>query len=212
MVFPFFLFMYIAMFERDGEGSNRGAALASLPSVVVCALLMGLQAVMTPKTYTPATISAYSYRITQPFVLMRYFGSLFLPLHLNVDTDLQPFPSLGALALLGSLFVALLVVAAWISGRVRTTRPISFGLLWFLIASLPTSLYRLSEVENDHRMYLPFVGLTLAVVWAAYLVLERWATGKNRNTILRTASASAILLLSLYAYGTHLRNQVWRTD
>ncbi|MGA3049802.1 MAG: tetratricopeptide repeat protein [Terracidiphilus sp.] len=212
MVFPFFLFMYIAMFERDGGGGNRGAALAALPSVVVCALLMGLQAVMTPKTYMPATISAYSYRITQPFVLMRYFGSLFLPLHLNVDTDLQPFPSLTPLALLGFLFVALLVAAAWITGQRRTTCPISFGLLWFLIASLPTSLYRLSEVENDHRMFLPFVGLVLAVVWAAYLVVDGWATRKKRGTILRASSAVAILLLSLYAYGAHLRNQVWRTD
>jgi tetratricopeptide (TPR) repeat protein len=212
MVFPPLLFMYIAMFEREGKDRYFKAALASLPSIVVCALLMGLQAAMTPKTYTPAIISAYSYRITQPFVLMRYFGSLFLPAHLNVDTDLQPFPSLTPTALLGFLFVALLVATAWITGRRRMTRPISFGLLWFLIASLPTSLYRLSEVENDHRMYLPFVGLVLAAVWAAYLVVDRLAGGKKRGAVLRMATAAAILLLLLYAYGTHVRNRVWRTD
>ncbi len=212
MVFPLLLFIYIAMFERDGKDRYSKAALATLPSIVVCALLMGLQAAMTPKTYTPATISAYAYRITQPFVLMRYFGSLFLPAHLNVDTDLQPFPSLTPSAFLGFLFVALLVAAAWITGRHRITRPISFGLLWFLIASLPTSLYRLSEVENDHRMYLPFVGLVLAVVWSAYLVVDRWSRGKSRSMILRAAIAAALLLLSLYASGTHLRNRVWRTD
>jgi tetratricopeptide (TPR) repeat protein len=212
MVFPLLLFMYIAMFERERKGRYGKAALSTLPSILVCALLMSLQVAMTPKTYTPATISAWSYRITQPFVLLRYFGSLFLPLHLNVDTDLQPFTSLTPTTLLGFLFVALLVAAAWITGQRRITRPISFGLLWFLIASLPTSLYRLSEVENDHRMYLPFVGLVLAAVWAAYLIVDRWATGKNRGPVLLAASATAILLLSLYAYGTHLRNRVWRTD
>ncbi|MDR3726020.1 MAG: tetratricopeptide repeat protein [Terracidiphilus sp.] len=212
VVFPLLLFLYLAMFERQGKGGYARAALTTLPSVAVCGLLMGLQSAMTPKTFAPSILSAYSYRITQPFVLMRYFGSLFLPVHLNVDTDLQPFGSVGATALSGFLFVAVLLAVAWLTGRLLTLRPISFGLLWFLIASLPTSLYRLSEVENDHRMFLPFVGLVLAVVWAAFLVIEKAAAGKDRIMIVRAAVAIAVLLLSLYAYGAHIRNQVWRTD
>jgi hypothetical protein len=211
-VFPLLLFLYLAMFERQGKGGYARAALATLPSVAVCGLLMGLQSAMTPKTFAPSILSASSYRITQPFVLLRYFGSLFLPVHLNVDTDLQPFDSLGATALSGFLFVALLLAVAWITAGQRTLRPISFGVLWFLIAFLPTSLYRLSEVENDHRMFLPFVGLVLAVAWAAFLILERVGDGKSRTATLRAASVIAILLLSLYAYGAHVRNQVWRTD
>ena len=112
---------------------------------------------------------------------MRYFGSLFLPLHLNVDTDLQPFASLSTSAFLGFLFLALLLTAAWFTAQRRVLRPISFGLLWFLIASLPTSVYRLSEVENDHRMYLPFVGLVLAVVWGGFLAVSKMAGGKYRT-------------------------------
>jgi tetratricopeptide (TPR) repeat protein len=173
---------------------------------------MTLQSAMTPRTYTPSTLSTYSYCITQPFVLLRYFGSLFLPIHLNVDTDLQPFSALTSEALAGFFFVALLLAAAGITMRNRTLRPIAFGLLWFLIASLPTSLYRLSEVENDHRMYLPLVGLVLAVAWAAFLAIERLASGKIRVFILQTASLVAIALLALYGYGAHVRNQVWRTD
>jgi len=212
VVFPLLLFMYIAMFEQEGEARYTKAALQSLPSIVLCAVLMGLQSAMTPKTYLPSVISTYSYCITQPLVLLRYFGSLFLPIHLNADTDLQPFASVTALALLGFLFVALLIVVAWFTARSRTLRPISFGVLWFLIASLPTSLYRLSEVENDHRMFLPFVGLVLAVVWAAVLGVESIAKGKNRIPILRSAVALALVALLLYGYGVHVRNQVWRTD
>lgn len=211
-VFPLLLFLYIVMFERDGAGRYAKAAVASLPSLIVCGLLMVLQAAMTPKTFFPSTISAFSYRITQPFVLMRYFGALFLPIHLNVDTDLKPFATLNAEALAGFLFVALMVVAAWLTARRREQRPISYGLLWFLIASLPTSLYSLSEVENDHRMYMPFVGLVLAVAWAAWLVVEKLAARANRGILLRAAAATAFILLAAYACGAHLRNRVWRTE
>ena len=200
------------MFEQDGKDRYGRASLASLPSFAVCALLMWLQSAMTPKTFTPSAISTYSYCITQPFVLMRYFGSLFAPVHLNADTDLQPFPVLNGPALLGLLFVALLVALAWVTALRRKLRPISFGLLWFLIASLPTSPYRLSEVENDHRMYLPFVGLVLATMWAGWLAVERLAARRHRDIVLRSATIAATLVLALCAWGTHIRNKVWHTE
>ncbi len=211
-VFPLLLFLYIAMFEQNGKSRYGKAALASLPSIALCALLMWLQSAMTPKTFTPSAISTYAYCITQPFVLMRYFGSLFAPVHLNADTDLQPFPALTITALSGFLFVALLAAVAWVTALRRKTRPISFGLLWFFIASLPTSLYRLSEVENDHRMYLPFVGLVLATTWAGWLAVERLAAGRYRALVLRASSIAVMLVLALCAWGTHVRNKVWHTE
>ncbi|MFZ0392295.1 MAG: tetratricopeptide repeat protein [Terracidiphilus sp.] len=212
VVFPLLLFLYIAMFEREGNSRYAKAALASLPSLVVCAVLMAFQGTMTPKSFAPSTISNFSYCITQPFVLMRYFGALFLPIHLNVDTDLQPFASFNGEALLGFVFVALVLAAAWLTARRRALRPISYGLLWFLIASLPTSLYRLSEVENDHRMYMPFAGLVLAVVWAAYLAIEKAAAGANKPVVWRAATAASLVLLAMYAVGAHIRNRAWRTE
>jgi len=211
-VFPLLLFLYLILFEVEGAGRYKRAALATLPSLAACAALLALQAAMTPKTFVPSTISNFSYCITQPFVLMRYFGALFLPIHLNVDTDLQPFASINGEALLGFLFVAALLALAWLTARRRILRPIAYGLLWFLVASLPTSVYRLSEVENDHRMYLPFVGLVLAVVWATYLAVERLGAGKYSRAVWRTATAAALILLTAYAVGAHLRNRVWRTE
>lgn len=212
VVFPLLLFLYLAMFERKNGDKLSNIALATLPSIAVCVVLMELQSAMTPKTFFPSSISTYSYCITQPFVLMRYFGSLFLPLHLNVDTDLQAFPAFNLQAFAGFAFVALILTAAWFTFKRRELRPISYGLLWFVIASLPTSLYRLSEVENDHRMYLPFVGLVLAVTWAAYLSLQRLAAGRNGKHVWRAAYAATVVLLALYAYGTFARNRVWRTE
>jgi tetratricopeptide (TPR) repeat protein len=211
-VFPLLLFLYFAMFEGEGKDRYAKAALASLPSIALCVVLMWLQSAMTPKTFAPSAISTYSYCITQPFVLMRYFGALFVPVHLNVDTDLRPFATLNGIALSGFLFVALLLAAAWFTARRQKTRPVSFGLLWFFITSLPTSLYRLSEVENDHRMYLPFVGLLFATAWSAYLIVEYFAGVRRRAVVRRAALICAILVLALCAWGTHIRNRIWHTE
>jgi protein O-mannosyl-transferase len=209
-VFPLLLFLYLILFESEGQARWLKTALAVLPSVLVCVLLMALQSAMTPKTFTPSTLSTYSYCITQPFVLLRYCSTLLLPLHLNVDTDLQPFSSLISNALWGFFFLAALFATAWIASRRRVLMPIAFGVLWFLISSLPTSLYPLSEVENDHRMFLPFVGLVLAVVWAAALLVEKEAAKKP--SVERAALAVAVLLLLAYGYGVHQRNRVWHSD
>jgi tetratricopeptide (TPR) repeat protein len=211
IVFPVLLFAYLALFEAPEVRPLRFAALRAIPAAAVALALMALEAAMTPKTYAPSTLSTYSYCITQPFVLLRYFGSFFLPIHLNADTDLKAFSGLTANALWGFLFVAVLLASTWLFARHRSTKPIAFGLLWFLIASLPTSIYRLSEVENDHRMFMPFVGLVLAVSWAGYLCLTR-LEARHGTRILQAASLGLLILLGGYAWGTHLRNRVWRTE
>ena len=211
IVFPVLLLSYIAMFEAPAERPLRLAVIRALHAASLGIAIMVLETAMTPKTYTPSTLSTYSYCITQPFVLLRYFGSFFLPIHLNADTDLRAFPGLSADALWGFLFLVLLLASVWLFARHRTTKPVAYGLLWFLIASVPTSVYRLSEVENDHRMFMPFVGLVLAVVWAAYLILTRLAARPGKD-VLRAATVGFVLVLCGYAWGTHLRNRVWRTD
>lgn len=209
-VLPLLLYLYLILFEAEGKGRYLRAALSALPSLVLDVLLLALQSAMTPKSYTPSILSAWSYRITQPYVLQRYFVTLFFPFHLNVDTDLQPVRALTPAALMGFLFLTLLLAAAWRTAQQRVLRPIAFGLLWFVIASLPTSLYRLSEVENDHRMFLPFVGLVCAVVWAGWLLLERAAL--QHKELKAIAPVVVVLLLALYGCGVYERNQVWRSD
>ena len=216
IVFPVLVFAYVAYFEDETPGRWRRAALAALPSLAVGIALMVLQAKMTPKSYAPSSLSAFSYCITQPYVLLRYFASFFLPLHLSVDSDLGAFAGLTSQALLGFLFLTGLALTILITAGHRSLRPISFGLLWFVVASIPTSIYPLSEVENDHRMYMPFVGLVLAATWTIWLLLERAllapsalvSTAAKRNV----ATALAVLALSSYAYGAHVRNTVWRTE
>ena len=70
-------------------------------ALVVTGALLWLQSAMTPRSFAPSILSPWSYRLTQPFVWPRYAAELFLPLHLNVDTDLAPFSGLNLQAVMG---------------------------------------------------------------------------------------------------------------
>jgi len=76
----------------------------------------------------------------------------------------------------GFAFVILFTICAVVAPVFKKTRVLGFGLLWFLIALLPTSLLPLAEVMNDHRTFLPYVGLVIAVA-ATAMVLSRTRGG-----------------------------------
>ncbi|MFZ2957953.1 MAG: hypothetical protein WA705_13780 [Candidatus Ozemobacteraceae bacterium] len=44
---------------------------------------------------------------------------------------------------------------------------------WFFFALIPTSVIPFAEVANDHRMFFPYVGLVLAVVWAVHRLWKK---------------------------------------
>ena len=211
VVFPVLLAAYILLFEeRLSLNGMKSAALKSIPAVLLCLALIGLSSAMTPAAFNPGSTSASAYILTQPYVAFRYFLSFFLPLHLSADTDLTPLPSLFTLEAFGGfVFLAALLFTIVATARHERARPVSFGLFWFLVAMAPTSLFPLAEVENDHRMFFPFVGLTLAVSCAGALLLAP----ARRTTAARGSLAVGLAcLLILCALGTRRRNEVWRTE
>ena len=216
-VFPLLLLLYVFFFEAHGRPPKErwGASLrAAAPSILLTLALLWLESRMTPKSYAPTILSSADYRLTQPFVWLRYTAALFLPLHLNVDTDLQPLHAFNAEVLAGLLFLAALLTAIVYSARRPGLYPIAYGLLWFALTQLPTSLYTLSEVENDHRMFFSFPGLMLAAVWALHLGLKRLTAARTQwqGWLPRATAAAAILALCGYAYGAHRRNLVWHDE
>ena len=83
----------------------------------------------------------------------------------------------------------------------------TFGLAWFAIGLLPTSsVIPLAEPLNEHRVFLPYIGLILSAVWGARLALE----GRVRRSW--TVVVTGLLILVALAIGTHARNRVWRTE
>jgi protein O-mannosyl-transferase len=204
-IFPAILFAYILLFEKPGR--PRDALVACLPSLAVVAAMLWLQTRMMPATFTPGIISAHDYIVTQPWVALHYFLMFFAPVALTADSDQTAFTTIFCPeGIAGALFLAAIVWAIWGAARRPEWRPVSFGLAWFLLALVPTSVYRLSELENDHRMFLPFVGLALAAGGAGILLI------RNRPRVPAALAAAALSILAVCAWGTHERNRVWRDE
>lgn len=66
----------------------------------------------------------------------------------------------------GLVLITCLAHLVWTCSQTLMWRPVAYGIVWFGLALLPSSsLFPLAEVANDHRLFFPYVGLSLAVVW-----------------------------------------------
>lgn len=225
MFAPMFFF-YVLLFEQKiglNEIFNKqkrtslwSSIKTSIPAFLVCLLMYIWVDKMTPKTWDVGNVSRWDYLITQPYVILHYFTTFFFPFGLSADTDWELQHSIfNAKFFIGTFFILFLLFVAYVFSKSEKLRPITFGILWFFLALIPTSsIIPLSEVLNDHRIYFPFVGLTIAVCWTVGLLLLRY---NQRNQITfpafsKVAAASILILLAGYAYGVHERNKVWLTE
>ncbi len=222
VMFAPILFFYIVFFEKNTgiadffKGNYLKKTINSvvrvLPALVACALLYWWVDRFTPKTWQAGGNSPWLYLITQPFVITYYFGSLFLPIHLSADTDWQLLTNIWDIRFFaGTLFIVTMLTIAVYFSKKASTHPISFGILWFFLALVPSSsIIPLGEVMNDHRMFFPFVGLVMAVVWGVALLLLRYKAFYEKYS---TAILSAIVIILIgYGVGTYQRNEVWKTE
>lgn len=164
---------------------------------------------MEAHTFDPGGYSLYHYLITQPLVVGRYVGQFFLPTSLSADTDWQPFQSiLDPSCIAGFLFLIVFAGLGLLASRTPNWRPVSFGIAFFLLALIPTTVVPLAEVTNDHRVFFPYVGLAIALVWTLYLLIQ--------PRLVKIPAAAlfliGVLLCSGFAFGTYQRNIVWYSE
>lgn len=211
------VFVYEFLFGETNSGFIRSVWLALkriVPAIIICGVLFVLTRVMEPETWVPGGKSPLHYFLTQPFVILRYFYTFFVPFGLSADTDWTLVKELtDSRFIIGTIFLISFIAALLFSLRKKRYFPITFGLAWFILALIPTSsIIPLSEVTNDHRMYFPFVGLVLAATWAGWLVLD----GLKERLSPHARSLIAVILMGVIlfgnAYGTIQRNEVWSTD
>ena len=215
LVFPGLLFLYVLYFEeRAGFYTFKpclNAFKTVLPALVACIVMCILLMKMLPASADTGGGKLYPYLITQPYVMLHYFKTFFLPLQLSADTDFVRLTSMeDPHFFMGVVFILSMMAVAFLTSKHAKTRPISFGICWFFIALLPTSVVPLAEVMNDHRIFFPFIGLLLAVAFAMYFVVLMFAEQfKNERGL------SILLLCGLlgaHGYGTYQRNEVWKTE
>jgi tetratricopeptide (TPR) repeat protein len=207
------LFAIFRLLFPDDKTKGRILAWARevVPVFVICGAILWFVQQMTPRNWVAGAASVHHYLITQPYVTLLYVKTFFWPNGLCADYDLDPLtttddPRFWA----GFVFSALFIAVAIATGVCKKTRVIGFGLLWFVTALLPTSLFPLAEVMNDHRTFLPYIGLVIAMAGAASLLMERRERYSKAAKAL--AACLVVLLLTASGYATWQRNSVWKTD
>ena len=206
--------VYHLLFDQEvsllspGSWSLKKLFLTLLVPGVVCAAMYFFIQKMESGYFVAGGVDRTGYWLTQPRVWMHYVMQCILPLQLSADTDWGVFTTpLPFQAWVGMGYVLLMIGAAFLFSLKKELRPISFGLIWFMLCLLPTSVVPLAEVMNDHRLFFPFSGLILVFGWGLYLVYARLHSPWKKGILL-----VAVILISGYGFGTLQRNQVWKTE
>ena len=209
------LFVYIILFEEKIQINDlknwfiKIFKVMAIPTILGGGLFLFNQLYLTPSSTvsTNFQVTKFEYISTQFYVMVHYLGNFILPTSLSADPDLEIIkPFYDKRILLGVLVALIMLVIAFKTSRNKKTLPIAFGILWFFIASLPTSLVPLFQIANDHRMFFPFIGIFIAIGWAVFLYVNS-ATRKG----IKYGSLALVLVLTLsYSFGTYQRNKVWK--
>jgi tetratricopeptide (TPR) repeat protein len=204
VIFAPLLLVYLIFIEgRSIRKRETWAAVA--PSFVAGLLLLLVLSKLNAPEWIPGGSSKWHYFLTQGFAWMHYTRLFFLPLGLTADTDWKTFESWNdPRAIAGFVFVALLIALIRYMSRRDGMRPVAFGLSWYAATLVPTSsIYPLAEVVNEHRVFLPYMGLALAVVFWLDSILTT-----HRRVFAAIVFAAVIAL----GAGTMVRNEAWATE
>ena len=213
------LFCYLLLFEDSSHYSRVKKEFKSwffsvlkvmiLPTIIAFGIFIINQIYLTPESTVSSNtqVSRLDYILTQFYVIIHYVGNFLLPTSLSADPDIAIIkPWYDKRILLGMVFTITLIFIAIKSAYKAHTRPISFGILWFFIGLLPTTLVPLYQIANDHRMFLPFVGIFIAASWGVYLFIN----SRKSINLKYTSLVLCFILIGAYANGTYQRNKVWK--
>jgi Flp pilus assembly protein TadD len=204
VIFAPLLLVYLILIE--GRSIRKKATwYAVMPSLDAGVLLLYVLNRLNAPEWIPGGISKWHYLITQGFAWMHYTRLFFLPVGLTADTDWKAFENwYDPRAIAGFAFVAFFIALIVYLSRRERMRPMAFGLSWYAIALVPTSsIYPLAEVVNEHRVFLPYMGLALAVIFALDAILVR------HRRVFAIVIIAAIVALGA---GTWVRNRAWATE
>jgi protein O-mannosyl-transferase len=134
-------------------------------------------------------------------VIARYFALMLFPINLHFEKVIPWATSLFASekVFIGALITTGLLGIAF--SQIKKSPVISFGIFWFLFRLFPHSnlLVPTSGLMHDHWLYMPLVGVFLALFWILL-------TYTNKSiTVLIT-----ILMLAFFSSQTIARNRDWK--
>jgi tetratricopeptide (TPR) repeat protein len=154
-----------------------------------------------------AELGAYGYFINVFPLFSGYLEKLLVPMDLNAFYVFHPISSVGAVAGIASLGVALgFAVALYVS--MRRVRIVFLGLALIAIPLLPV-LYIPALGENtfaERYLYLPSVGFAIVVASLFSWMIRRVPRGRE------VALGLCLVVTALFSVATLQRNPVWKDE
>ena len=166
----------------------------------------------TATTLSGSHVTRLDYLFTEFRVIITYFRLMFFPVDQNLDYDYPLYHSMFNpevfLSFLSLLVICITVIYSFWRYRktLPLTRVIFFGTAWFFATlSIESSIIPIIDVINEHRMYLPSLGLFLVISILLVMIIERcqqkWVEG---------AIFLSVIIASLAFTGiTYSRNNEW---
>jgi Flp pilus assembly protein TadD len=191
--------------RRKGESGRHALARVLAErrwfygGAMVLAVVYGIyKLAVWPATKVPSDqwLDMWTHLGTAFHVWARALGTMLLPVY--TIADYQGMFRVGqgwdALSAVGLLATALLVAAAWASRR--RVPAVTLGIAFLLVSWIPTSgLLPIAEVFAEHYLYLPSLGLCLALGGLAAAGARRaWNPGEAPGALRWTVVAALIVL------------------
>lgn len=137
------------------------------------------------------------YWLTQYRVMWKYIKLAFLPIDQNIDYDiLRSYSFLEPMVLIS--FLGLLALGAMVVLLFRRHRLMAFGIVWFFIYLLPTSVIN-REPMWEYRLYLSLAGFAIFLAAGIFTVFP----GPRIRTIV------AVSMIIVFGVLTMMRNSLW---
>ena len=215
ITFPFVLLLWDLLVHRVRGGASLRAAILRrhLPFWVVL-LLTAAWAWSHPRYFILAHVS-YTLRplvdngLSEAHAAIYALWLFFCPWNQNFDHDLPEFHSMGQWPLPLDLLAlgALIAVAVGMACRLPL---VSFGIGWFLLQLLPTSLIPRADLFSERNLYLASIGLLLALVVLAVTFARIDEMAKHRLLVRSVGASMACVLVVGLCLMTVQRNSLYR--
>ncbi len=227
---PIIVLLYEFMFFR-GDIKKRMLYLLPLLPLLLTMFIIPLSMMLRQSGSTGASgidaltkiagsvdVSRWDYLNTQFRVIVTYIRLLFLPVNQNLDYDYPIYRTFFTPPVFLSFFVLLgvfcwgiyLLYRSYKSDQANHCwyRLIAFGIFWFFVTlSVESSIIPIEDVIFEHRLYLPSVGFSMAIMSGVVFIYVRLA---NQTKVVAKVFLPVMILmvisLSLTAYA---RNMVW---
>ncbi len=135
----------------------------------------------------------------------KYVALLFYPANLGVWYPFETAPGNLQIIVSAILLAGLTVIAIW---QIAKRKYLFFGWFWFLGTLVPVIgiLQVGGQSMADRYTYVPFIGLTIALVWFAGEVVEKLSIGK------RTIAAVCGILAVAFSVLSFLQAANWKNN